>query len=157
MWTNNLGKGGQIGIIYTDLDKAFDKVPLRWLISKRKAYAISENIVGWIQAFLYQRKQHEMILTHSGQMSQMVFHQDQCYDPCYLLYVVDEVKDLGVTLDSRLRFTTHINRLVARAFVRINLLFKCFTSRDRLHSCVLLQYMLGLCLSMPLVSGHHTT
>ena len=44
--------------------------------------------------------------------------------------MVGEVKYLGVTLDNRLRFATHINQIVARAFVRTNLLFKCFTSRD---------------------------
>ena len=46
------------------------------------------------------------------------------------VHMVGEVKDLGVTLDNRLRFATHINQIVARAFVRTNLLFKCFTSRD---------------------------
>ena len=43
---------------------------------------------------------------------------------------VDKMKDLGVIVDSRLRFTTHINQIVARAFVTVNLLYKCFTSRD---------------------------
>ena len=46
------------------------------------------------------------------------------------VHMVGEVKDLGVTLDNRLRFATHINQIVARAYVRTNLLFKCFTSRD---------------------------
>jgi hypothetical protein len=46
------------------------------------------------------------------------------------VHMVGEVKDLGVALDNRLRFATHINQIVARAFVRTNLLFKCFTSRD---------------------------
>jgi len=45
-------------------------------------------------------------------------------------HMVDEAKDLGVTLYQKLRFTTHINHIVARAFVRTNLLFTCFISRD---------------------------
>jgi hypothetical protein len=40
------------------------------------------------------------------------------------------VKDLGVTVDNRPRFDTHINQIVVRAFDRPDLLFKCFTSRD---------------------------
>jgi len=34
MWTESLESGGQIDVIYTDLEKAFDKVPHRRLISK---------------------------------------------------------------------------------------------------------------------------
>jgi hypothetical protein len=43
---------------------------------------------------------------------------------------VDEVKDLGVTIDGKLKFTSHINRIVAKAFSRVNLIFKCFISKD---------------------------
>jgi len=44
--------------------------------------------------------------------------------------IVAEVKDLCVTVDSRLNFDTHIRQAVARAFVRSNLTHKCFVSRD---------------------------
>jgi hypothetical protein len=72
---------------------------------------------------------------------------------------VDKMKDLGVTVDSRLRFTMHINQIVARAFVRANLLYKCFTSRDTatlVHAFIvyvrpLLEY--ASCVWSP----HHTT
>jgi ribonuclease P/MRP protein subunit RPP40 len=43
---------------------------------------------------------------------------------------VDEVKDLGVTIDGKLKFPSHINRIVAKAFSRVNLIFKCFISKD---------------------------
>ena len=35
--------------------------------------------------------------------------------------IADHMKDLGVTVDNRLRFDTHISQIVARAFVRSNL------------------------------------
>ena len=38
------------------------------------------------------------------------------------LAVVDEVRDLGVVVDSRLRFDAHIHQTVVRAFVRANLI-----------------------------------
>jgi hypothetical protein len=42
----------------------------------------------------------------------------------------DAVKDLRVTVDSRLTFSAHIQQIVAKAFSRANLIHKCFTSRD---------------------------
>jgi len=46
------------------------------------------------------------------------------------LPVVNEVRDLGVFVDSNLMFYYHIDKIVARAFIRSNLIFKCFVSRD---------------------------
>jgi len=40
------------------------------------------------------------------------------------------VKDLGVFVDERLNFDSHINYIVARASVRANLIHKCFLSKD---------------------------
>jgi hypothetical protein len=51
---------------------------------------------------------------------------------------VDKMKDLGVTVDSRLRFTMHINQIVARAFVRANLLYKFLLRETRPHLYMLL-------------------
>jgi len=44
--------------------------------------------------------------------------------------VVDKVNDLGVVIDSRLMFHTHIRTNVVRASVRAKLIHKCFISRD---------------------------
>jgi len=46
------------------------------------------------------------------------------------LAVVDEVRDLGVIVDSRLNVDAHIHQTVVRAFVRANFIHKCFVSRD---------------------------
>ena len=46
------------------------------------------------------------------------------------LPIVDTIKDLGITFDSQLIFTCHIEQIVARAFTRANLIHKCFISRD---------------------------
>ena len=56
---------------------------------------------------------------------------DTNYKPSLLLNnvclaVVDEVKDLGVVIDSRLTFHTHIKQNVVRASIRANLLHECF-------------------------------
>lgn len=45
------------------------------------------------------------------------------------LAVMDEVRDLGVIIDPDLSFHSHINKMVARAFIRSKLIHKCFVSR----------------------------
>lgn len=60
-WTSLLEQGGQIDIIYTDLEKAFDKVPHRRLLNKLRAYGIDAKIISWIKAFLTGRKQRVRI------------------------------------------------------------------------------------------------
>ena len=54
-WTELLENGGQIDVVYTNLEKAFDKIPHKRLISKLFSYDINKKI-GWIEAFLHNRK-----------------------------------------------------------------------------------------------------
>ena len=51
-WTDYLENGGQIDAIYTDLEKAFDKVPHRSLLNKLRWYKIDNNVICWIGSFL---------------------------------------------------------------------------------------------------------
>jgi hypothetical protein len=60
-WTDSLESGGHIDVIYTDLEKAFDKVPHRRLISKLKSYGIHADIIAWIKSFLSCRRQRVKI------------------------------------------------------------------------------------------------
>ena len=46
-----LENGGQIDVLYTDLEKAFDRVPHARLISKLKKYNISSEIIEWKRPF----------------------------------------------------------------------------------------------------------
>ena len=43
---------------------------------------------------------------------------------------VSTVCDLGVDVDSSLKFDGHINRIVAKAYSRIGILFRGFFNRD---------------------------
>ena len=52
-----MDQGVQIDVIYTDFEKAFDKVPCLGLISKLKAYDIDSKLIVWIDDFLCNRKQ----------------------------------------------------------------------------------------------------
>ena len=44
-------------ILYTDFEKAFDKVPHERLLSKLKPYSISKELIRWIEGFLTCRRQ----------------------------------------------------------------------------------------------------
>jgi len=56
-WTGMLEYDGQIDVIYTDFEKAFDRVPHNRLISKLYSYNINEDIIKWIKAYLENRVQ----------------------------------------------------------------------------------------------------
>ena len=50
-WTKYLESGGQIDTIYSDFEKAFDKVPHRRLISKLHTYGLHDTITNWVCDF----------------------------------------------------------------------------------------------------------
>jgi len=54
--TEYLDCDGQIDAVYTDFEKAFEKVPHKILLSKLRSYGISGNIINWIKDFLAGRK-----------------------------------------------------------------------------------------------------
>src|ERR1700743_3161941 len=56
-WTNLLENGGQIDVIYTDLEKAFNKVSHQRLLSKLHSYGINSVLISWIKYFLCSRVQ----------------------------------------------------------------------------------------------------
>ena len=44
--------------------------------------------------------------------------------------LIDNVVDLGVTIDNKLKFSDHINRIECKAHKHANLIIRCFMSRD---------------------------
>lgn len=61
IWTECLENGGQIDVIYTDLEKAFDKISHKHLVSKLHSYGLNLEVIQWIKAFLTDRKQRVRI------------------------------------------------------------------------------------------------
>jgi len=55
-WTEYLEYGGQIDVMHSDFEKAFDKVPHARLLSKLYSYGISNTVIKWIQDFLTGRR-----------------------------------------------------------------------------------------------------
>ena len=60
-WTELLEGGGQIDVIYTDLEKAFDKVHHKILIQKLENLNFDRDVLAWIKNFLDKRRQRVKI------------------------------------------------------------------------------------------------
>ncbi len=60
-WTEILEDGGNIDTLYLDFRKAFDTVPHIRLFKKLESYGIGGPLLGWIQAFLSNRRQRVMV------------------------------------------------------------------------------------------------
>lgn len=56
-WTACLEERGHVDTIYTDFEKAFDKVPHRRLLSKLQSYGVRPEVIKWIEGFLIHRQQ----------------------------------------------------------------------------------------------------
>ena len=59
--TDEADKGHSLNIAYLDFNKAFDKVSHNGLVIQLKRHGISDDIINWIQAWLYQRKQRVIL------------------------------------------------------------------------------------------------
>ena len=57
LWTKIMEAGHALDVIYLDFSKAFDTVPHQRLLRKLINYGIRENVLGWIQDFLSDRRQ----------------------------------------------------------------------------------------------------
>ena len=59
--TKLLDSGKSVDIVYLDFAKAFDKVPIRRLISKCKGLGIGGNLLEWIRQWLSGREQRVVL------------------------------------------------------------------------------------------------
>ena len=51
-----LDEGHEVHVLYTDIEKAFDRVPHKRLLIKLQKYGIDEKTLAWIEDFLTGRK-----------------------------------------------------------------------------------------------------
>ena len=112
-WTNNLDQGKQIDVIYTDFEKAFDKVPHYGLLCKLKEYHLDHRLLHWITDFLCNRKQRVRV---NGCYSQWYRVESGIPVPRYSLVECHSTREyLGpnIIFDIYKRFTISVQNTVS--------------------------------------------
>ena len=61
MWSSALDKGETIDVVYTDFEKAFDRVSHAKLIDKLENYGVNGGLINWIKDYLTNRTRSDRV------------------------------------------------------------------------------------------------
>lgn len=78
-WSKKLEHGEKVGLIFTDLSKAFHSVYHSLLLAKLKAYGFFDQVLSLLQIYLYNRFQRSIINSSFSNWNKMIAGVPQGY------------------------------------------------------------------------------
>ena len=149
-WFNNMDNGELTGVVFLDIQKAFDSIDHDVLLEKMIFYGVSQNELKWFQSYLtnrYQQCQINGVLSKKGKTISGVPQGSRHNLNVKVADLRSNIKInnndvspvfsqkcLGIYLDERLAFDVHIEKLCKKICAGIGVLrrIKPFVPRDSL-------------------------